>query len=51
VLLGPGAASLGPDAESIGQGAAAIRLEFRDAEQAFDPHQVYGGGAKPESGS
>ena len=31
------------------QGAdAPVRLEFRDAEKAFDPHDVYGGGKTPE---
>jgi phosphoribosyl-AMP cyclohydrolase len=35
----------------LGQGAdAAVRLEFRDAEQAFDPHAVYGD-TKPKSDS
>ncbi|MEA2924724.1 MAG: phosphoribosyl-AMP cyclohydrolase [Alphaproteobacteria bacterium] len=29
--------------------AAAVTLEFRDAEQAFDPHEVYGGGAPHKS--
>jgi phosphoribosyl-AMP cyclohydrolase len=32
-------------------GPAAFRLEFRDAEKAFDPHQVYGDGKTPESDS
>ncbi len=40
--LGPKAGSLGPKAELLGK-AAAVTLEFRDAEQAFDPNQVYGG--------
>ena len=31
--------------------AASVRLEFRDAEKAFDPHQVYGGGGTPDSDS
>ncbi|HEY4405683.1 MAG TPA: phosphoribosyl-AMP cyclohydrolase [Xanthobacteraceae bacterium] len=43
---------LGPSAESLGANAdASIKLEFRDAEKAFDPHQVYGGGGTPESKS
>jgi phosphoribosyl-AMP cyclohydrolase len=32
---------LGPKAESLGK--TAVTIEFRDAEQTFDPHQVYGG--------
>ena len=33
----------------VGEGAkTSVRLEFRDAEKAFDPHDVYGGGTKPE---
>jgi phosphoribosyl-AMP cyclohydrolase len=36
------AVPLGPGAE------AAVTLEFRDAEKAFDPHDVYGGGTKPK---
>jgi phosphoribosyl-AMP cyclohydrolase len=43
VPLGPNAESPGPNAESLGPGSTAVTLEFRDAEQAFDPHQVYGG--------
>jgi phosphoribosyl-AMP cyclohydrolase len=37
------AVPLGPGAE------AAVTLEFRDAEKAFDPHDVYGGGTKPKA--
>src|SRR6202165_5068344 len=45
------AVPLGQSAESLGQGAVAgVRLEFRDAEKAFDPHEVYGGGT-PKSES
>jgi phosphoribosyl-AMP cyclohydrolase len=34
----------------LGSGAeAAVTLEFRDAEKAFDPHDVYGGGTKPKA--
>jgi phosphoribosyl-AMP cyclohydrolase len=33
---------LGQGAEALGA-KPAVMLEFRDAEQAFDPHQVYGG--------
>jgi phosphoribosyl-AMP cyclohydrolase len=44
------AVPLGPNAEALGPGAA-VRLEFRDAEKAFDPHQVYGDGKTPESDS
>jgi phosphoribosyl-AMP cyclohydrolase len=39
------AVPLGPGAE------AAVTLEFRDAEKAFDPHDVYGGGTKPKGQS
>jgi phosphoribosyl-AMP cyclohydrolase len=39
---------LGPRAESLGT-ATAVTLEFRDAEPAFDPHQIYGGGAPGKS--
>jgi phosphoribosyl-AMP cyclohydrolase len=46
VPLGP-SESLGAKPESFGR-AAAVTLEFRDAEQAFDPAQVYGG-ATPKS--
>jgi phosphoribosyl-AMP cyclohydrolase len=36
----------------IGPGAQAeVRLEFSDAEKAFDPQQVYGGGTPPKSES
>jgi phosphoribosyl-AMP cyclohydrolase len=42
VPLGQSAEPLGPSAE------APVRLEFRDAEKAFDPHQAYGGGRTPE---
>jgi phosphoribosyl-AMP cyclohydrolase len=36
----------------LGPGAgAAVRLEFRDAEKAFDPHDVYGGGSTPKRDS
>ena len=46
------AVPLGPSAEALGPGIdAAVRLEFRDAEKAFDPHQVYGDGKTPESDS
>ena len=37
------AVPLGPGAE------AAVTLEFRDAEKAFDPHDVYGEGTKPKA--
>jgi phosphoribosyl-AMP cyclohydrolase len=47
VPLGARAESLGPRAESLGPNAS-VTLEFRNAEQAFDPHQVYGGGAAPK---
>jgi phosphoribosyl-AMP cyclohydrolase len=30
---------------------ASVRLEFRDAEKAFDPHEVYGGGKTPNGDS
>jgi len=51
---GPGACHTGRRscfyrAVPVGEGAgAAIGLEFRDAEKAFDPHDVYGGGTKPK---
>jgi phosphoribosyl-AMP cyclohydrolase len=53
---GPGACHTGRRscfyrAVPLGQGAAAsVRLEFRDAEKAFDPHDVYGG-TTPKSDS
>jgi phosphoribosyl-AMP cyclohydrolase len=52
---GPGACHTGRRscfyrAVPLGQGAqASVRLEFRDAEKAFDPHAVYGGGTAPKS--
>jgi phosphoribosyl-AMP cyclohydrolase len=55
---GPGACHTGRRscfyrAVPLGQGAAAagasVRLEFRDAEQAFDPQAVYGGKPKGDS--
>jgi len=46
------AVPLGPSAEPLGHGAeASVWLEFRDAEKAFDPDQVYGGGGTPDSDS
>jgi phosphoribosyl-AMP cyclohydrolase len=43
---------LRPNAESLGASAdASVKLEFRDAEKAFDPLQVYGGGGTPKSKS
>ena len=51
---GPGACHTGRRscfyrAVPIGQSAdAPVRLEFRDAEKAFDPHDVYGGGKTPK---
>jgi len=53
---GPGACHTGRRscfyrAVPLGQGAAAsVRLEFRDADKAFDPHEVYGG-TTPKSDS
>jgi phosphoribosyl-AMP cyclohydrolase len=52
---GPGACHTGRRscfyrAVPLGRGAdASLRLEFRDAEKAFDPHEVYGGGTTPKS--
>jgi phosphoribosyl-AMP cyclohydrolase len=49
---GPGACHTGRRscfyrAVPLGPGAdAPVRLEFRDAEKAFDPHEVYGGGRR-----
>jgi phosphoribosyl-AMP cyclohydrolase len=54
---GPGACHTGRRscfyrAVPLGQGTdAPVRLEFRDAEQAFDPSKVYGGGKMPKSES
>jgi phosphoribosyl-AMP cyclohydrolase len=51
---GPGACHTGRRscfyrAVPVGEGAkTSVRLEFRDAEKAFDPHDVYGGGTKPK---
>ncbi len=51
---GPGACHTGRRscfyrAVPVGEGAkTAVTLEFRDAEKAFDPHDVYGAGAKPK---
>jgi phosphoribosyl-AMP cyclohydrolase len=50
VPLGRSTEPLGPSAEPLGA-EASVRLEFRDAEKAFDPHQVYGGGGTPEADS
>jgi phosphoribosyl-AMP cyclohydrolase len=52
---GPGACHTGRRscfyrAVPLGQGAqTSVRLEFRDAEKAFDPHAVYGSGTAPKS--
>jgi phosphoribosyl-AMP cyclohydrolase len=52
---GPGACHTGRRscfyrAVPLGPGAVvSVTLEFRDAEKAFDPNQVYGGGTKPKS--
>jgi phosphoribosyl-AMP cyclohydrolase len=54
---GPGACHTGRRscfyrAVPLGSGAhAAVMLEFRDAEKAFDPHEVYGGGSTRKSDS
>src|SRR4029077_6421943 len=54
---GPGACHTGRRscfyrAVPLGQGAdASLRLEFHDAEKAFDPHEVYGGASTPKRGS
>jgi phosphoribosyl-AMP cyclohydrolase len=54
---GPGACHTGRRscfyrAVPLGSGtAAAVTLEFRDADKAFDPHDVYGGGSTPKSDS
>jgi phosphoribosyl-AMP cyclohydrolase len=51
--VGPGACHTGRRscfyrAVPLGPGAGvSVRLEFRDAEKAFDPNAVYGGGGKP----
>jgi phosphoribosyl-AMP cyclohydrolase len=54
---GPGACHTGRRscfyrAVPLASGAdTAVTLEFRDAEKAFDPHQVYGGGNTPKGDS
>jgi phosphoribosyl-AMP cyclohydrolase len=54
---GPGACHTGRRscfyrAVPLGSGASAtVTLEFRDAEKAFDPHEVYGGGSTPKNDS
>jgi phosphoribosyl-AMP cyclohydrolase len=55
--VGPGACHTGRRScfyrvVPLGGGAdAAVRLEFRDAERAFDPRDVYGGGTTPNGDS
>jgi phosphoribosyl-AMP cyclohydrolase len=51
---GPGACHTGRRscfyrAVPLGRGATPVKLEFRDDEKAFDPHEVYGGGTTPKS--
>jgi len=55
--VGPGACHTGRRscfyrAVPLGSRAdATVMLEFREAEKAFDPHEVYGGGSTPKSDS